>query len=531
MPNHRPPLAERRGNAAARTVALLGLLAYLLLSLNRLAVFPPVGQDEPWIAGAPYKLATQGVLGLDLFTGYYGMERHHYQHMPVYPLLQAATFKLFGVGVVQMRALPVAFGFLLLVTAFVVGRQAGDDRVGALAVVLLLTLRMTAGGDATGILLLDRARINRYDIAVPVFGLLALWAFNHAERRRLTHSTDRDLIGLSSLTLWTVLAAGLCRPVDRAPRRRPCGSATCSCCSPDRLCLPWILRGDGLVRIISARCGWCPAIRPLQLTSTRTMSCTEQVISLDWSVRTIRAMPFYRIGTWTMLLGVPAGVAAIARTGRRSPVSALAVVSVTQFVMFVVLLKVKSFNYMIALWPLGALLLAWFGIWLWDRRMPMLRLALMTLAALTVTEGTMRIAHAQRSAREATPYDFYEAEVASCIPPGSLVLGLQNYWLGLRQYQYRSWVLPIDLSYPGYYHEPMSLDQALERVNPGVILVDRYIDDLMKKASDPASPNHQQYIGFEAFRARRRMTPICLIDDHTYGAMQVYRVPAPVSPR
>ena len=88
-------------------------------------------------------------------------------------------------------------------------------------------------------------------------------------------------------------------------------------------------------------------------------------------------------------------------------------------------------------------------------------------------------------------------------------------------------MLPIDLAYPSYYHETLSLDQALERVNSGVILVDRYIDDLMKKASDPASPNHQRYIGFEAFRVRRQMTLTCLIEDHTYGAMQIYEVPPP----
>ncbi len=60
-------------------VVLFGLLAYLLVSLNRLAVFPPLGEDESWIAAAPYKLATQGVLGSDLITGYYGVERHHYE--------------------------------------------------------------------------------------------------------------------------------------------------------------------------------------------------------------------------------------------------------------------------------------------------------------------------------------------------------------------------------------------------------------------------------------------------------------------
>ena len=159
-------LGDKPPAAATLLPLLLGVLAYLAVTMPRLGVFPPVGEDEPWIAAAPYKLATQGVLGSDLFAGYYGMERHHYAHMPIYPLAQAAVFKAFGAGVVQMRALPVACGLLLLVVVFIVGRQAGGDRVGALSVALMLTLRMTAGGAGTGILLLDRARINRYDIAV-----------------------------------------------------------------------------------------------------------------------------------------------------------------------------------------------------------------------------------------------------------------------------------------------------------------------------------------------------------------------------
>src|SRR5262245_10161038 len=168
----------------AQALALLGLVAYLLVTFSRLAVFPPVGEDEPWIAAAPYKLATQGVFGSDLFTGYYGLERHQYEQMPVFPLMQAVMFKLFGVGVLQMRMLPALCGFFLLLAVFAVGRQTGGDRVAALAVWLMLVVRVAGDGDSTGILLLDRARINRYDIAVPVFGLMALWAFNTAERCR-----------------------------------------------------------------------------------------------------------------------------------------------------------------------------------------------------------------------------------------------------------------------------------------------------------------------------------------------------------
>ena len=92
-----------------RAIVLLGLLLYLAVSLNRLSVFRPVGEDEPWIAAAPYKLATQGVLGSDLFAGYYGMERHHYEQMPIFPLLQAAVVRLFGAGVTQMLPIDLAY--------------------------------------------------------------------------------------------------------------------------------------------------------------------------------------------------------------------------------------------------------------------------------------------------------------------------------------------------------------------------------------------------------------------------------------
>ena len=160
----------------------LVLIVYLSVSLHRLADFPPIGQDEPWIAAAPYKLATQGVYGSDLFAGYYNMDRHDFDHMPVYPLFQAAVFKLFSAGVLQMRMLPAAFGFALLLAVVAAGRQAGDIRMGILGAAMLTGLRIGGADDRTGILVLDLARINRYDIAVPVFGLAALLAFNRGRK-------------------------------------------------------------------------------------------------------------------------------------------------------------------------------------------------------------------------------------------------------------------------------------------------------------------------------------------------------------
>jgi 4-amino-4-deoxy-L-arabinose transferase-like glycosyltransferase len=465
------------------------------------------------------------------------MERHQYEEMPVFPLMEAAVFKMFGVGTIQMRLLPVACGFLLLVSVFAVGRQVGGDRVGALALLLMLSARVAAGGDGTGILLLDRARINRYDIAVPVFGLFALWTFNHAERhrRQIWYALTGLFTGVSSLShlyglFWLPVFVGLLFARDRQGlwRQRPLWLLLAGFASA---WVPWIMY---------IATGWSDYLGQMRPMADRFDLFTPRFyvnnvlhgdgpISIEWLVRTVRALSLVRIGTWTMLLAGPPACATMvweARHHAGGAVFSLAGATVAQAVMFVALLSVKNMQYMIALWPLGALTLAWFGIWIWDRRLLVARWTLGIVLGLLVLEGAARVVHAQRNARQTTPYDWYEAEVARCLPPDSRVLGLQHYWLGLRQYDYRTWLLPIALALPRYTPEPLSLDEALDRVNPTVILVDRYIDALMTEATPADHPNHGLYVGFEAFKARRHATPTCVIRDHTYGPMQVYWVPA-----
>jgi len=518
-----------------RTVVGLGLVAYLSISLPGLTVFPSVGEDESWIAAAPYKLATQGVLGSDLFPGYYGMERHLFEHMPLYPLMQAGVFRLFGVGVAQMRALPVACGLALLLAVFAVGRQLGGDRVGALAVILMLGLRLTDGGEATGILLLDRARVNRYDMAVPLFSLLALFAFNRAERDRrgaLYFLTGllTALSGLSHLygLFWLPVFAGLmiARRRWRALSQRDLWLVLAGFTIA---WLPWIAY---------VATGWPDFVGQMRMNSPRfdlanphfyinNILYENGPISIGWLIRTIRGLPFTRVGAWTVVIGAPAAVAVALWLERESSrtVRTLAVASLAQTAMFVVLLNVKTLNYMIALWPLGALLLAWLGTWLWARGRVLGRFGVATLLVLIIFEGAIHVARARTAARQITPYDWYESEVAGCIPRNAVVLGLQRYWLGLRQFRYRSWLLPIDLTNPLYTVQPIALDEALDRLEPDVVLVDRYIGELMTQAADVDNPNHRLHVGFEAFKARRRAALTCVIRDHTYGTMQVYLLP------
>jgi hypothetical protein len=69
----------------SRSRTVLWFLASLVLSAilaaavwPRLANLPPVSADEVWIFSASFKLATEGVLGSDLFQGFYGADRHYY---------------------------------------------------------------------------------------------------------------------------------------------------------------------------------------------------------------------------------------------------------------------------------------------------------------------------------------------------------------------------------------------------------------------------------------------------------------------
>src|SRR5262249_54412144 len=93
-----------------RLIALAAVVLYAIGTLTYVDRFPAVSQDEPWIASSGYNLATTGMLGTNLFAGFHGMERHHFVQMPVYPLLEAVLFRVFGLGVVQMRALSIVFG-------------------------------------------------------------------------------------------------------------------------------------------------------------------------------------------------------------------------------------------------------------------------------------------------------------------------------------------------------------------------------------------------------------------------------------
>ncbi len=511
------------------------VVIYCGVSLDHLNVIPPVGQDEPWIAAAPYKFATEGVFGSDLFKGYYGMEQHNFQP-PLYPILLAGVFKIAGMGVFQMRILPVMCGLTVLVMTFLVGRQIGGASLGLIAIILLISLRLTASVDQTGIPLLDLGRINRSDIAVPLLGLLAFWLFNRTEdkERNSGYFWIGMLIGLSCLchlygAFWmpALLLVLLIRRGRKMFQQR---DAYLMVGGFLIILLPWI---------IYITSNWADYVGQMRLVADRfdLLDLKFYIQNLIHEIDRYRFIDMFdddgslyltRPGMWAAVIGTPIAACIVILRKHlwlNKPIFALSVALITQTFLFATLLKQKHFNYMIALWPMSILLLSWLALFLWNFSKSLIaRKVLLVIFILILIEGGLRIAHHHKVAIQTTPYNTFEQEIANHIPFGSRILALHHYWLGLYQYDYRTWLLPFLFSDARYYSTPLTFQQALERINPDVVLVDRYMSQYFDEIADQSHPQNSLYKEYQQYMKRHAAELIKSIEDKTYGRMHIYQL-------
>lgn len=128
-------------------------------------------------------------------------------------MCQELLFRLAGVGAWQVRLTVVLLGAATLLLTWRLGRRLGGPALGVLAAWLLVGLRVAIEPQASGVPLLDLARIVRYDIAVPPLVLLALLCFRCARRRRPAYAPPAGR------------RAGRARAAGACLRRRGAGAA------------------------------------------------------------------------------------------------------------------------------------------------------------------------------------------------------------------------------------------------------------------------------------------------------------------
>ena len=109
---------------------------YLLQSIAIMNDAPPASPDAAVFADASRNLLVTGHLGTDLVVG---MSNNLYWQPPGYCLALAATFKVFGFGLWQLRLLSLVFGALCLWMVYELSLKVHADQLASTIAVLMLS--------------------------------------------------------------------------------------------------------------------------------------------------------------------------------------------------------------------------------------------------------------------------------------------------------------------------------------------------------------------------------------------------------
>lgn len=520
-------------------LAAASLAVFLDLTLTTLDRYPPVIQDEPWIAGPAIKFAVHGVYGSDLFAGYYGAAQAYFISMPAYPLLLAASFKLLGIGLVQARLVSVLFGGLTLLATYLVGRRLVGTVPAAGAATLLVFWRVTRWGYVygSGVPLLDLSRVARYDIAVAPLVLLA---------------TGVVVAGIERRSSWLFVAGGAL--VGLATLCQPYGAFWLLAVAPLFFWREgWTgLRGRSpylfLTGFVLAIIPWLVfiAVHPADYFGQMRFLHSHLLFfdpafylhNLESEYRLYPLGLFSggpRAGSLLLLVGLPVALVAMIRDAWGTRNIALAAVAfgwLVPQVLFALADSEKMFGHVVALFPFAALVLCWGGRRLWQATIEppslrrILRIALVAGVAAIVAEGTGGIIHLRAVAASTTPYTRFESRIDRMLARRTLVLGSPEFQLGLLAHPYRSFAVPFLLADGDTYSPRLSFEVALKRVNPAAILMERPFVAYLRQASHPNSSGHEVYMSLERYLRRHHARLLGIVRDRSYfyAPVRVYAV-------
>ncbi len=178
--------------------------SYIILTFAVLFVLLCVGtsltkrpwSDEGWFAGAGYNLVFHGKAGTLVLEprGYReGIDRYTYWTAPLYYLLQAIWYSLFGFSLFSMRTLSTAFGLVYIFSWYSIAKKLlKDEAVAILAFVLLAVDYIVVMGGSFG----------RMDLICSALGASSLAVYLWRREKNLTQAIffSQILLVLAGLT-------------------------------------------------------------------------------------------------------------------------------------------------------------------------------------------------------------------------------------------------------------------------------------------------------------------------------------------
>jgi 4-amino-4-deoxy-L-arabinose transferase-like glycosyltransferase len=455
---------RRRQALGAPTIAWLGLtllitVAFCRLAGHNLANYRPLSNDEGELMAVGYKLATVGVLGSDMYAGFYGGDQHHFETLPLQHVLQAISFRLLGPGVLQARLVSLSAAVTLIwVVGWLAFRSFGLG-AAVLGQLLLVAWRSNLTAASDGLPLLGVARTARYDVLGVAMVWLALAALDVTLRRpsRWRGVATGVFCGLAALSQFFGISAlplvlGMWFLVRGRAWRHPA--------------LLWIVSGFMLVVIpfgmyalvhfgdVVGQLGVYgergDILRPgFWLDNARGEPSRYTALVAYWppAVNIFGGeLSPYALSPWLLVVGLAPAVACVAWCARKPAATGdrLLLAGLVAFAGLLLLLdQTKTPVYAILLLPSVCVALAVASVrsavWVL-RHVPAAwgRVSIVGLVAAIGACVALESAHAYQvdwvEASSVTPYAPLGMQIDAAIPPGAAVLGPERWWWALHDH-------------------------------------------------------------------------------------------------
>jgi len=506
------------------------LALFVGFSLRDLGRAPKVYEDEPVIAAPGYMLVTTGVFGNPLQRGFFGSERHCYEFMPLFPILDGASMRLFGTGLFAVRivALGLAAGVLLLTHRIASRILSAAHGATAVALLVLAPVMSPVEHLRTGIPMVDLARLARYDVAVSLFGLAALFVLAPVLEEGAAPGAGRlfavgILTGAATLShlygvFWlpALLLAILATRGQRVLRR----ACVVSGAGFLLALLPWIL---------FVASGWSDFLAQNRHYGERFDLLDSRFYASNLRGEIARYGLILAAATRHLapVLFAASGLAGVVLLVRRSRSGdrasrALLVIPGLIGLLFALLLQSKNVMYLATLWPLFALV-ASLGLHVAWGHGRLARSFLVAAGLLVAGEGIFSLRRFSLEAAVMTPYGDFTSRLSGLVPGGTRVMGMQHWWLGLVRTSPDYVTVPFPGMLRRYTPEPVRFEEATDALAPRVLLLDEILRGFLRANVRVDSEFHDLAVAMQGWLAVRGVS-VGAVEDPTYGRVEVYAI-------
>lgn len=509
------------------------IAAFFLFNLIGLDRVPFANADEAWIAEPGLHYWQHGTFASSLHAGFFGTERHYLIHAPLFSILVGWMIWIFGPGLIQIRLVSLAMSAAVAGMTYRLGRELLSPRHGLIATLFLTWWRSGPyqwEARQSGIVLVDFARLARYDIAVPFFGLIGVllilpWLLHRDVGRwrfalagiTAGMATACHPIGLLCLATLVILCVVAQKRTAVAP-------------------IAWMVAGFAvsvLPLVLFVYAGWDDAMGQQRLQHGRWGFGDPWFyawnVLREWRryISVGRGLQFGIPGAWLFVgCSVTGGLLLLRR--QRQPLIFAALL--TGFILLALCEREKFFFYLAALWPWIALAVAMGFVAATQSSTRVLRIGAMVVLALACADGMRAEVLLAREAATRAPYDEMCDRLAAQIPREARVLALPTWWIGLGPHvrDYRSLTVPM------FFLQPHLIDpngptftERLAAIDADVLLFDQAMIDYvhgpraawaLEQGPGTRNPGAEELEQFVATHTKRRIEVI----DPAYGRFELY---------